>query len=117
VTLHRNTENKLDEAFLARADGPGRRGIGPSQRWALVELPFRGGVPALPDFFTIMRYIRAFDTLRRLGRLSPADQLTAADLIAGRRLVHGGATYRIEAALPDNRNSLLRLLCSSIPKP
>lgn len=41
----------------------------------------------------------------------------AADLIAGRRLVHGGATYRIEAALPDNRNSLLRLLCSSITNP
>lgn len=40
----------------------------------------------------------------------------AADLIAGRRLVHGGATYRIEAALPDNRNSMLRLLCSSVPQ-
>lgn len=41
----------------------------------------------------------------------------AADLIAGRRLVHGGTTYRIEAALPDNRNSMLRLLCSSVPQP
>jgi hypothetical protein len=44
---------------------------------------YADGVPALPDFFTIMRYIRAYDTLRRLGRLSPADQRTAADLIAG----------------------------------
>lgn len=36
------------------------------------------------------------------------------DLIAGRRLVHGGVTYAIEAALPDNKRSLLRLLCSSV---
>lgn len=44
---------------------------------------YAGGVPALPDFFTVMRYIRAFDTLRRLGRLSAAETKTAADLIAG----------------------------------
>jgi hypothetical protein len=44
---------------------------------------YADGVPALPDFFTVMRYIRAFDTLRRLGRLSPADERTAAELIAG----------------------------------
>ncbi|QEY75791.1 phage head closure protein [Pseudomonas denitrificans (nom. rej.)] len=37
-----------------------------------------------------------------------------SDLIAGRRLVHGGVTYAIEAALPDNKRSLLRLLCSSV---
>lgn len=55
VTLHRNTENKLDEAFLSRADGPARRGVGESQRWALVELPFRGGVPALPDLVFRLR--------------------------------------------------------------
>jgi protein-tyrosine phosphatase len=55
LTLHRNTENKLDEGFLARAEGPGRRGVGESQRWALVELPFRGGVPALPDLVFRLR--------------------------------------------------------------
>jgi protein-tyrosine phosphatase len=55
LTLHRNTENKLDEEFLARADGPARRGVGESQRWALVELPFRGGVPALPDLVFRLR--------------------------------------------------------------
>jgi protein-tyrosine phosphatase len=55
LTLHRNTENKLDEAYLARADGPGRRGVGESQRWSLVELPFRGGVPALPDLVFRLR--------------------------------------------------------------
>jgi hypothetical protein len=44
---------------------------------------YAAGVPALSDFFTVMRYIRAFDTLRRLGRLSPADVRTASDVIAG----------------------------------
>ncbi|NTV81778.1 MAG: hypothetical protein HGA24_10205, partial [Candidatus Aminicenantes bacterium] len=44
---------------------------------------YAGGVPALPDFFTIMRYIRAFDTLHRLGRLSAAETAKAADIIAG----------------------------------
>jgi len=31
------------------------------------------GVPALPDFFTVMRYIKAYDVLHRLGVLSPAE--------------------------------------------
>ncbi|MCX6571126.1 MAG: hypothetical protein NT006_06890 [Candidatus Aminicenantes bacterium] len=44
---------------------------------------YTDGVPALPDFFTAMRYIRTYDTLRRLGRLSPAEDKKAADLIAG----------------------------------
>jgi hypothetical protein len=44
---------------------------------------YADGVPALPDFFTAMRYIRAFDTLRRLERLSPAEEKAASDLIAG----------------------------------
>jgi len=49
LTLHTNAENRLDEEFLARAGGDGRRGIGAAQRWVLVELPFETGVPALPD--------------------------------------------------------------------
>ncbi len=44
---------------------------------------YADGVPALSDFFTVMRYIRAYDTLRRLGRLTPAEEKAAADLIAG----------------------------------
>lgn len=44
---------------------------------------YTDGVPALSDFFTVMRYIRTFDVLRRLGRLSPAEEKTATDLIAG----------------------------------
>lgn len=34
---------------------------------------YEEGVPALPDFFTVMRYIRAFDTLRRLNVLNQAE--------------------------------------------
>lgn len=41
----------------------------------------------------------------------------ASDLVAGLRLVHKGTTYKIEAALPDNDNSMLRLLCSSESHP
>lgn len=41
----------------------------------------------------------------------------STELIAGRRLVHGGVTYQIAASLPDNTNSMLRLLCSSVPHP
>ena len=44
---------------------------------------YADGVPALPDFFTVMRYIRAYDTLRRLGRLSDAERKTAEALVAG----------------------------------
>ncbi len=38
-------------------------------------------------------------------------------LVAGRRLVTRRGTYRIEAVLPDNVNSMVRLLCSSIANP
>jgi hypothetical protein len=43
---------------------------------------YEDGVPALPDFFTTARYIRAFDVLRRLGRLSPAEGALAESVIA-----------------------------------
>ncbi len=43
---------------------------------------YADGVPALPDFFTAMRYIRAYDILRRTGRLTPGEDGKAADLIA-----------------------------------
>jgi len=33
---------------------------------------YEDGVPALPDFFTVMRYIRAYEILHRLGQLAPA---------------------------------------------
>ena len=40
-----------------------------------------------------------------------------SDLKAGCRLVEKGVTYLIEAALPDNDLSMLRLLCSNVPNP
>lgn len=55
LVLHRNAENRLDGEFLARADGEGKRGIGPSQRWVLIEVPFEAPVPALPDLVFRMR--------------------------------------------------------------
>jgi hypothetical protein len=42
---------------------------------------YEDGVPALPDFFTIMRYIRAYDVLRRAGALTPAeDKMIQAEI-------------------------------------
>lgn len=38
----------------------------------------------------------------------------AADLVAGLRIVDGKNRYLIEAALPDNSGTLLRLLCSLV---
>jgi protein-tyrosine phosphatase len=55
LTLHRSAENRLDADFLARAEGAGRRGIGATQRWTLVEVPFDGAVPKLPDLVFLLR--------------------------------------------------------------
>lgn len=41
----------------------------------------------------------------------------AADLVPGVRLVNSGFAYLIEAALPDNERSMLRLLCSNVINP
>lgn len=41
----------------------------------------------------------------------------AADVLPGVRLVNLGVTYLIEAALPDNERSMLRLLCSNVANP
>ncbi len=49
LVLHPNAENRLDEAFLARAGGDARRGIGARGRWVLVETPFDAPVPALAE--------------------------------------------------------------------
>lgn len=39
------------------------------------------GVPALPDFFTTMRYVRAYDSLKRKGFLTPPQQAKIAAII------------------------------------
>jgi protein-tyrosine phosphatase len=49
LRLHSGAENVLDADYLSRLGVPERRGLGASGRWALVELPFRGDVPALPE--------------------------------------------------------------------
>jgi protein-tyrosine phosphatase len=55
LALHRNAENRLDDAFMARAGGPERRGVGASGRWVLVEAPFQAELPALPELITRLR--------------------------------------------------------------
>ena len=39
------------------------------------------GVPALPDFFVVMRYLRAYDTLHRLGKFSAAEAATIEEMV------------------------------------
>ena len=51
--------------------------------WARkIRLDSVDGVPALPDFFTVMRYIRAYDTLHRLSQLAPDENAKAETVIA-----------------------------------
>jgi hypothetical protein len=51
--------------------------------WARkIRLDYEDGVPALPDFFTVMRYIRAYDTLHRLKQLSPEENAKVETVIA-----------------------------------
>ncbi len=51
--------------------------------WAARARPDYGnGVPALPDFFTVMRYVRTFDTLHRLGVLAPDEVSRVEKVIA-----------------------------------
>jgi len=51
--------------------------------WAAKKRPdYSNGVPALPDFFVVMRYLRAYDTLHRLGRLSAEEAAKVEQLAA-----------------------------------
>ncbi len=43
---------------------------------------YSSGVPALPDFFVVMRYVRAYDTLHRLGQLTPQEAGRVEDIVA-----------------------------------
>ena len=50
--------------------------------WAKkIRTDYEDSIPPLPDFFTVMRYIRAFDTLNRLGRLTAAERTAAETII------------------------------------
>lgn len=71
--------------------------------WAQVTLPSGRLAP-------VAERIEAQVTAELLIRATP-------EAVAGRRLVRSSATYEIQAALGDNNNSLLRLLCSSVANP
>lgn len=71
--------------------------------WAAIETPTGRST-------VIAQQVKALVTAEILVR-------PAADMVAGRRIVHSGATYLIEAALPDNKHSLLRLVCSNVSNP
>lgn len=43
---------------------------------------YANGVPALPDFFVVMRFLRAYDTLHRLGQLTPAEAAAVESVAA-----------------------------------
>lgn len=104
---------------------------GPLRHHATLQVEQRGsdGAGGGPATWVELRKVWC-EITTPTGRVAPvANQLQAvvtaeirarpaADLIAGRRLVHtrNGATttYRIEAALLDNENSMLRLLCSNV---
>ncbi|MDZ7399520.1 MAG: hypothetical protein ONB37_05080 [candidate division KSB1 bacterium] len=43
---------------------------------------YEDGLPALPNIFTAMRYIRSYETLKRLKYLSPSEQKTIEAIIA-----------------------------------
>jgi hypothetical protein len=46
------------------------------------RIEYEDGVPALPNMFTTMRYIRPYETLKRLGFLSPSEQKKMEAIIA-----------------------------------
>ncbi len=84
--------------------------------WAKAGRPdYAQGVPALPDFFTTMRYIRAFDTLKRMKVLSPEESKVVESTIAD------SLTYllRTQEWGPMNRAALraesLAWACRALP--
>jgi hypothetical protein len=43
---------------------------------------YADGIPPLPDFFTVMRYVRAYETLHRLNRLTSAENAVCEKIIS-----------------------------------
>lgn len=51
--------------------------------WARKKRPdYEDGVPMLPDFFTVMRFLRAYDTLKKTGILNPTEKHEIRENIA-----------------------------------
>ncbi|HSN13005.1 MAG TPA: CpsB/CapC family capsule biosynthesis tyrosine phosphatase [Anaeromyxobacteraceae bacterium] len=87
LKLHPGAENPLDAEYLGRLGVEERRGLGAAGRWALVELPFRGTVPALPDLLfhlarrgvrPLMAHPERCAEFDRRGRAAEAVRLGAA---------------------------------------
>ncbi|MFJ3487732.1 phage head closure protein [Pseudomonas sp. NPDC090202] len=91
-----------------------------------VETPGRGG--STTSVWSEVGQLWAEITIPT-GRIKvAADQLTAfisaeirvryrTDIVAGMRIVNEPSTYLVEAVLPDNGRTMLRLLCSNVVNP
>ncbi|MGC9742289.1 phage head closure protein [Pseudomonas sp. P1B16] len=75
----------------------------PSEMWAEIRTP-SGRMTAVAEGLT------AVVTAEIIAR-------PRSDITAGWRITRRGVTYKVEAVLPDNDRSLMRLLCSSVPNP
>jgi protein-tyrosine phosphatase len=94
LALHRNAENRLDAEFLARAEGDGRRGVGASQRWVLLEVPFDAPVPALPDLVFRLRclgILPLFAHPERCAEFEPAGRAAEIVRLGGALQLNVGA--------------------------
>ena len=69
--------------------------------WAEVSLPRGKTQPGAPQLQTQI-------TAELIARPDNAFRV-------GHQVLCRGKTYRIDAVLPDNRNTLVRLLCSAVP--
>ena len=73
LRLHAGAENPLDRRYLVAATGGKWRGLGESQRYALVELPF---IDAVPDMVPMLQALRAAGRNREIG-LEHVEAVTA----------------------------------------
>ncbi|MER2098313.1 phage head closure protein [Pseudomonas sp. SD17-1] len=76
---------------------------------------------ARPDMWAEIRTPsgRVSSVAERLEAVVTAEIIARSrtDIVAGWRVTRRGITYKVEAVLPDNENSMMRLLCSSVPNP
>jgi protein-tyrosine phosphatase len=114
LRLHVGAENVLDAEYLARLGVEERRGLGATARWALVELPFRASVSALPDLIfrlargavkPLMAHPERCAEFERPGRAAEAVRLGAAlqlnlGSLAG---VYGRDVRKLAEAFLDER--------------
>ena len=85
---------------------------GATVTWLPAARPDMGGEVRTPSgrVNAVAEKLNAVVTAEIIGR-------PRVDIVAGSRLSRRGITYQVEAVLPDNENTLMRLLCSSVPNP